>query len=282
MTVRTSGIAAVFPAGSGSYMEADLGYTGIELTTHRTVSLWVKIPTVSGVPLESTNAAMVFWGHDNPTGNTHGRVWSCELKKGKPRLHIRGAHATVDRQLEGDRAVVDDGEWHLLVFQFAQGTTIDDVEIYIDDMGPMDLSIFGSGTIINTTAAVDSQPFTLGARNIVTINYLVERDMILEQVAVWTDPLTSANISYLWNKGYDGADLVKDEVGPGGELGKGFSPAGLSGTINLDAWYSFDSPRDFTDEVFNVAPPGSRRLAVFNGAHPIRDTPASGLAYPFA
>ena len=275
MTVRTSGIAAVFPAGSGSYMEANLGYTGIELTTHRTVSLWVKIPTVSGVPPESTNAAMVFWGHDNPTGNTHGRVWSCELKKGKPRLFIRGAHATVDRQLEGDRAVVDDGEWHLLVFQFAQGTTLDDVEIWIDDTGPLDLSIFGSGTIINTTAAVNSQQFTLGARNIVTINYLVERDMILEQVAVWTDPLTSQDVAFLWNKGYDGTELLTS--GSNGEPDRGFGPNALSGTINLDAWYSFDSPRDFTDTVFNVAVPGSRQLAVFNGAFPIRDTPASGI-----
>jgi hypothetical protein len=277
MTVRTSGIAAVFPAGSGSYMEAEIGYTGIELTNHRTVSLWVKIPTVSGVPPESTNAAMVYWGHDFPGGNTHGRVWSCELKNGKPRLWIRGAHATVDRQLEGDRAVVDDGKWHLLVFQFAQGTTIDDVELYIDDTGPLDMAIFGAGTTINTTSAAEGQPFTLGARNVDTLYYTVERDMILEQVAVWTDPLTSRDVAFLWNKGYNGTELLTS--GTNGDPDRGFGPNALSGTINLDAWYSFDSPRDFTDTVFNVATPGSRRLAVFNGAFPIRDTPASGILY---
>lgn len=274
-TVRPSGLAGLFPASSGSYMEADAGYTGIELTAHRTVSLWVKIPTVSGVPPESTNAAMVFWGHDNPTGHTHGRVWSCELKKGKPRLFIRGAHATVDRQLEGDRAVVDDGEWHMLVFQFAQGTTIDDVELYIDDMGPMDLSIFGSGTIINTTAAANAQPFTLGARNIVTINYLVERDMILEQVGVWTEPLTSSNISFLWNRGYNGTGLPV--TGTDGTGNSAYSPAGLSGTIDLDAWYSFDRPKHFTTQIFDNTDNPSRSLGVFNGAIPVYDTPASGI-----
>jgi hypothetical protein len=257
-------------------MEAELGYTGIELTTHRTVSLWVKIPTVSGVPPASTNANMVFWGHSPPTGSGHGRVWSCELKNGKPRLWIRGAHATVDQQLEGDRAVVDDGEWHLLVFQFAQGTAIEDVEIWIDDFGPMDMSVFGAGTTINTTSEGTSNPFTLGARNLNTIVYSVERDMILEQVAVWTDPLEATDITMIWNGGYGSTNLQPNDY-PGG-----FGPNSLSGTINLDAWYSFDSPRDFTDTVFNVAIPGSRRLAVFNGAVPIYDSPASGLAYPFA
>jgi hypothetical protein len=262
-------------------MEADLGYTGIELTNYRTVSLWVKIPTVSGIPPGSTNAVMVYWGHDLPADDPiSGRTWSCELKNGKPRLWVRGAHMTVDRQLEGDRAVVDDGEWHLLVFQFQQGINIEDVEIYIDDMGPMDTSVFGVGTTINTTSAANSNPFTLGARNLKTIVFSVERDMILEQVAVWTDPLTSRDVAFLWNKGYNGTDLLTS--GTNGDPDRGFGPNALSGTINLDAWYSFDSPRDFTDTVFNVATPGARRLAVFNGAYPIRDTPASGLAYPFA
>ncbi len=273
-TVRPSGLSGLFPATSGSYMEADVGYTGIEETNYRTVSLWVKIPTASGVPAGSTNAAMVFWGHNPPTGDSHGRVWSCELKNGKPRLWIRGAHMTVDRQLEGDRAVVDDGEWHLLVFQFQQGVAIEDVEIYIDDMGPMDTSVFGAGTIINTTSAVNSQPFTLGARNMNTIFFSVEKDMILEQIGIWTEPLTSSNVAFLWNRGYNGTGLPV--TGTDGES-SAYSPAGLSGTIDLDAWYSFDRPKNFTTQIFDNTDNPSRSLGAFNGVVPIYDTPASGI-----
>ena len=274
-TVRPSGLAGLFPAISGSYMEADSGYTGIELTNYRTVSLWVKIPTASGIPPGSTNAAMVFWGHDEPSGSTHGRVWSCELRNGKPRLWIRGAHMTVDRQIHGEKAIVDDGEWHLLVFQFQQGINIEDVEIYIDDMGPMDTSVFGAGTLINTTAAVNSQPFTLGARNMNTIFFSVEQDMILEQVGIWTEPLTSSNVAFLWNRGHNDTGLPV--TGTDGSPEQSYDPSGLSGTIALDAWYTFDSPRNFTTQVSGSTDNPNRSLGVFNDAVPIFDTPASGI-----
>ena len=188
---------------------------------------------------------------------------------------IRGAHETVDSQIHGEKAIVDDGECHLLVFQFAQGVAIDDVELYIDDMGPMDMSIFGAGTTINTTSAGSANPFTLGARNLNTITYLVERDFILEQVAVWTDPLTSSNVSFLYNRGYNGDGLVV--TGTDGRADKGKDPSALSGTIDLDSWYSFDRPNNFTTQIFDNTPNPNRSLGVFNGAVPVYDTPASGI-----
>lgn len=274
-TVRPSGLSGLLPASSGSYWEALAGYTGIEKTNHRTVSLWVKIPTVSGVPPSSTNATMVFWGHDAPGGWGHGKVWSCELKNGKPRLWIRGAHATVDGQLEGDRAVVDDGKWHLLVFQFAQGTNIEDVELYIDDTGPLDMTIFGVGTTVDTTAAVDGQPFTLGARNMDTVYYTVERDMILEQVGIWTEPLTSSNVSFLYHRGKNGDGL--SVTGTDGTPDHSHSPSALSGTIDLDAWYTFDDNGRYVGEVWDNTRNPNRRVGVNNGATWIYDTPASGI-----
>jgi hypothetical protein len=277
ITVRPSGLSGLFPGSSGSYCETIAGYTGIELTAYRTVSLWVKVPTVSGIPPESTNAPLVSWGHDPPTGSTHGRTWSCELKKGKPRLWIRGAHATVDRQLEGERSVVDDGEWHLLVFQFANGTSIDDVELYIDDTGPLDLSIFGSGTTINTTAATGANPLTFGARNLNTIVYTVERDIILEQIAIWTEPLNSGNISFLYNRGRNGDGTLV--TGTDGTPERSLSPSALSGTIDLDAWYTWDDNGQYVGEVWDNTDNPSRRLGAFNGVTWVYDTPASGIGF---
>lgn len=275
-TVRPSGLSGLFPAGSGSYGATIAGYTGIELTNYRTVSMWVKIPTVSGVPTESTTGALVQWGHSFPGGNTHGRVWSCELKNGKPRLWVRGAHATVDRQLEGDRAVVDDGDWHLLVFQFQQGVAIEDVELYIDDTGPLDMTIFGQGTTINTTGAGDSQPVTIGARQIdIGPDYFVEREMRMDQLAIWTQPLLPENISFLYNKG-KGSDGLP-VTGTDGRSPASHSPNALSGTIDLDAWYTWDDNGRYVGEVWDNTANPSRRFGQFEGANWIHDTPSSGI-----
>lgn len=274
-TVRASGLSGLFPASSGSYMEANAGYLGVTQDTYRSISLWVKIPTVSGVPDESTTGSLVYWGSDSVAGGTHGRCWSIELKNGKPRLWIRGAHITVDRQLEGDRAVVDDGKWHLLTFQFQQGINIEDVEIWVDDIGPMDTAVFGVGTTIFTTN--NAAPYTIGARNLGPgAHYFVERDMQLEQIAVWKGKLESTDVSFLWNRGVNGATGLPVS-GSNGEGGKGTSPAGLSGTIELDAWHTFDAPYKFTNELSNSAPPGGRSLDVLNGATWIHDTPSSGI-----
>lgn len=275
-TIRLAEHAGFFPALSGSYMVANAGYTGVELNSYRTVSLWIKVPTVSGIPIESTNASLVYWGHDPPSGVTHGRVWSCELKNGKPRLWIRGAHTTVDSNLEGRRAVVDDGNWHLLVYQFSHGSAIEDVEFYIDDMGPLDTKVFGAGTIINSTAAVNSNPLTLGARNLNSIVSTSKRDILLDQIAIWDQPLTSQNISLMWNRGYDGGGGLTI-TGSDGTPGKEINPSALSGTISLNAWYTFESPHEFTTTVNNSTASGSRNLDVLNGATWIYDTPASGI-----
>lgn len=277
ITVRPSGLSGLFPGSSGSYCAAIDGYTGIEFNLYRTVSLWIKVPTVSGVPPESTSAPLVSWGHDPPSGVSHGRTWSCELKKGKPRLWVRGAHATVDRGLEGERSVVDDGEWHLLVFQFANGTSIDDVELYIDDTGPLDLAIFGSGTTINTTAAVNANPLTLGARNLNTIVYTVERDIILEEIAVWTAPLDGGDVMFLYNRGR-GADgtLV---TGTDGTIEHAIGPGALSGTIDLDAWYTWDDAGRDVDEVRDNTDNPNRDLGAFNEVTWVHDIPASGIGF---
>jgi hypothetical protein len=255
-------------------MSANAGYLGVTQDTFRSVSLWVKVPTVSGVPDESTTGSLVYWGSDSLSGGTHGRCWSIELKNGKPRLWIRGAHITADAVAD-DRTVVDDGEWHLLVFQFQQGVNIEDVEIWVDDYGRIDTQIFGAGTTVFTTN--NASPFTIGARNLGGVHhYFVERDLQLEQIAVWKGELSSTDVTFLWNRGHDGATGLEIS-GTDGSGGKQYSPAGLSGTVELDAWYSFDSPYKFTNELFNVAPPGSRSLDVINGATWINDTPSSGI-----
>lgn len=275
VTVRSASLSGLFPTTSGSYLSANLGYEGPQGNSSRSISMWIKVPTVSGIPPQSMNGTLLYWGQNTLHTQLDGRCWSIELRQGKPRLWVRGAHMTVSRA-EGDRGAVDDGEWHLMTFQFQDGLTIDDVEIWVDDVGPLDTTLHGSGVAINTYNVGDPSPFTIGARlNTQSPTYRPKRTYYLEQVAIWTEPLTPGDITFIWNKGKNGGGGLT-VTGTNGEPNKNIDPSALSGTINLDAWYSFDSPKEFTTELYNVAPPGARSLAAFNGATWIYDSPASG------
>jgi hypothetical protein len=173
------------------------------------------------------------------------------------------------------RSVVDDGEWHLITWQFQEGTNIEDVELFIDDFGPVDTVVFGVGTGIFTTNA--AAPYTLGARNLgAAPHYFIERDYQLDHVAVWRGKLESADVAFLWNRGYDGGTGLAT-TGTDGQPDQGFSPAALSGTIELESWHTFNVPYEWTDEIFDSTAEVGKSMDVINGATWVHDTPASGI-----
>lgn len=270
-----------FPVGSGSYLDgATSGFQGLTGTGDKAVSLWLKLATASGIPPENVTGSLLYWGLSNAQTKTPGRSFGVELYQGKPRLWIYGAHATVSTGEPKSRRTIDDGRWHLIVINSAANSNIEDVEIFVDDFGPMDLDVFGEGTLINPIAGA---PFTMAARQIeASPGHFIDRDLTIEQLTLWQEPLRKRDVAWIWNHGYASTGvrgLVSDPTSTDNGLLKEFGiPTGVSGAITMDAWYTFDNGADTDLNIYNSnnSVP-TRYLDVHGAAVRVHDTPASGI-----
>ena len=155
----------------GDYLVAT-GYTGITGSNNRTIEMWVRSN-------QNANRTLMEWGIN---AAPNGRRWLIQRRTdGAIRVNIRGSQVTT--ATTGDFIDTDDGNWHHVAIVL-NGTTLDDINFYVDGM-LQDKS--SSTTTVNTVA---SSNLHIGSTATQGNNYIGEMD----EVRLWDDARTQDEI----------------------------------------------------------------------------------------
>ncbi len=177
------GTNKVFSFDNSTELEAD-SYTGVTGTFARSVSVWARSSSASGV------ATLVAWGNLPGTSQT----WECRVTAtGIISLGIETAAAG---RLTDTGVFLYDDTWHHIVFQVDTSQTIDDVEIWCDGVR-CDTTTTGTlSTTINTT---NSSNVFIGSQSGTANTW----DGEIDEVAIFSNVLSEDDIINIFNSQKD-------------------------------------------------------------------------------
>jgi len=190
------------------------GATPVTGGTTRTTSAWVK--TTAGTT-ESNGITMLTFG-----ANSNGGKWDFDLDDGKLEVGVGGGRSI------GGPVTANDGAWHLVTAVLpTESGTIDDVLFYIDGQLVVDATTSDRVTDTGTAGT-----FYLGqAQN---EDYFQAFTGTLDDVAIWSEPLSAAEVLALFQLG-DTAALAYD-AGAANLIFEAYAE-GLNVMVDGTPWY---------------------------------------------